>query len=180
MTGRDLIEIGEVLKTHGIRGELAATVDEGVDMTALDRIVLQIDGLWVPFFIGAVRQRGPESWLLTIDGINNELDAGELCRHTMYALRSDLGEDADHEDADDLTAGDLIGYKLIDEAQQPPQEIGTIADVREMTADNWLFEVTTAAGREVFVPIADELITDIDHDTETVTMELPEGLLDLN
>lgn len=179
MTDRDLVEIGEIQKTHGIRGELTATVDEGVDVSALECIVLQIDGLWVPFFLGSVRRRGPESWLLTIDGVENERDAGELCRHTIYALRADVEDDDTDGDDGELTAGDLVGYRLIDEARQPEHVVGVISDVREMTADNWLFEVTMADGRDVYVPIADDLITDIDHDAETVTMMLPSGLLDL-
>ena len=51
----ELTEIGRFGKPHGIQGEINATVDDDVDVDAINRIVVNIDGIYVPFFIRSIR-----------------------------------------------------------------------------------------------------------------------------
>ena len=174
---QDLVEIGMVQKTHGIQGEIVVTLDRDVDFDALPCVIMDIDGLWVPFFIDGFRPRSTESVLLHLEGIESERDAAELSRKTVYAVRAQLPEDEDGYD-DGLTADRLIGYTLHDDnAEGAP--VGEIEAIREITPANWLFEVRTPDGRELLIPIATDLITGVDTDTRTIYMELPEGLTDL-
>ena len=67
-----------------------------------------------------------------------------------------------------------MGFEIIENQKG---SIGRITAVDDSTA-NALFVVETESG-EVLIPIADEFITEIDHDRKTISMKLPEGLLDL-
>ena len=182
MKSEEFVEIGKLQKPHGIKGEIVATIDADIDLEQLTYIVTVIDGLNVPFFINSLRPRSSESVLLTLDGIDNERDAAELSLLPVMVRKSDmanLGLEPDDE-TDGMSAADLISYTLIDEGSgNEPVTVGTIEDIKEITADNWIFEVKTPDGRMIMVPIADELITDIDTDTKHVTMNLPVGLSDL-
>jgi 16S rRNA processing protein RimM len=55
--------------------------------------------------------------------------------------------------------------------------LGEIEDVDDSTI-NVLIKIDYK-GKELLVPIADELIEDVDHDRRTLTVNIPEGLLDL-
>ena len=54
---------------------------------------------------------------------------------------------------------------------------GKIAALESSTA-NCLFIIETDAGTEVLVPAAGEFISEVDPERRTVTLSLPEGLLD--
>lgn len=170
------VPIGRIAKTHGIKGELSVTLDSEFDceLRPGSPVILEIEGLDVPFFIAAVRPKGAESILLTLDEVKSEEDASALCGKDIYiyATRDMLSEYTDDEEADELTADKLTGYTIFDAGK----EIGTIADVREIGPDCWYFVLD---GSEKLIPIVDELISDINHKEKTIDMDLPAGLLEL-
>lgn len=172
-----LTSVGSIFKPHGIKGEMSATLDYGLEPSDLRCIVLDIDGIYVPFFIESSRRRGTESWLLKIDGIDDEKQAAALANHEIYALKAELPEgDADDDsDVDGVYLYDLEGFRMLD----GDTEVGTI-DYVDDTTENILFGVKTADGKTVLVPFAEELITSIDPETRTIAMDLPEGIIDLN
>lgn len=169
-----LTVIGKIFKPHGIKGELNAVLDYDLEPSDLRCIVLEIDGIFVPFFIEASRSKGSESWLLKIDGIDDEKKASALVNHEIYGVTDELP--LDEEDGDDgVHLYDLVGYRLLD-GDVP---LGTIARIDDSTA-NILMLVETDDGRTIFVPFAEEFITGLDTDAHTITMRLPDGIVDLN
>ena len=73
-------------------------------------------------------------------------------------------------DDDEYTWRYFTGFELFDEKAG---RIGTIDFVDE-TTQNVLFQV----GKR-YIPAAEDWITDINHKERTISMTLPEGLLDL-
>lgn len=171
----ELVEIGSFNKPHGINGEINATIDNGIDFSELRCIVLDIDGIFVPFFVESFRSRGIDSYLLTIDGIENEDVAMAFSKKTIYALKEDCMNLDIHDDGDGMYAEDFIGYTVADVDNSV---IGKIVDIDDST-DNILFIVEKNDGNNAYVPVADEFIIDIDTENVIVTMSLPEGLFDL-
>lgn len=177
MITRDrLVEVGEIFKPHGIKGEVTLTLDAPLEPADLRCFILQIDGLFVPFFAESVRPRGAESWLVKMDGVDNERDAAALARHKIYTPADELPEGFDEAYDDGIYLYDLIGYTLTD---TDGTEVGVIDNIDDSTA-NVLLHVTTASGTRVFVPFADELMTDIDTDNRRLSLNIPDGILDLN
>lgn len=174
---KDLVRIGRLVKPHGIKGEINASVDvDGVDLSALRCIVVEVEGIPVPFFIDSVRQRSHSSVLLTIDGITDENAAAELCGADYHALAEDLPDEADTEDEDGFYASDLAGYSVV---TADGNELGMIDDVEDSTA-NVLFIVSTPDGGTLYIPVAEEFIDNIDCESKRITMTLPEGMVQLN
>lgn len=178
ITADQLTEIGHFGKPHGINGELNAYVDADIDADALKRIVLLIDGIYVPFFIGTIRQKRADTFIVALDDIGNEHEASELTNHHIFVLKADgvLTDDDADADQDGLYASDLVGYTVTDDSTG--HTIGTVEDIDDST-DNVLFIVGTPDGTTVYLPVADEFITDIDTDSHTLSMSLPDGILDL-
>ncbi len=172
MIAEKLTHIGRFNKPHGIHGEIAATVD--VDLSALRCIVVNVEGIDVPFFITSLRPKGPENVLLKLDGYETEEQIKAFVNKDIYALSSEVPEDEGLDpDADGFYAADLVGFTAI----EGDTRLGVITDIDDQT-DNVLFIIDT--GREgeapLLVPVADEFIIDIDTDAKTIEFALPEGL----
>ena len=102
-----ITEIGRFNQPHGIKGEINAVVFDGVDLAELSCVVLDIEGIYVPFFMSGLRQRGVNSYLVTIDGIENELKAASIANKVIYALRDEIA-DNDNENGEEGYYADYI------------------------------------------------------------------------
>lgn len=57
--------------------------------------------------------------------------------------------------------------------------IGVVSRVDSST-ENLLFVVDTPEGDEVFIPVVDDFIQEINDEDKVIKMSLPDGLIDLN
>ena len=176
ITRDELIAIGHYNKPHGVAGELSVTVDVDLEvLRGLSCLVSDIDGIFVPFFVNAIRPKSVDTMLLTIDGIENEKEAARLVNRDIYALKRDYQQESIDADADGYPLDFFIGFELRD---NDGSRVGEITDVDEQT-ENAIF-VVDRDGSEIMVPATDDLIVEFDVDNKLMVMDLPEGLLDLN
>jgi 16S rRNA processing protein RimM len=167
-----LTSIGKVNKTHGIRGELSVLTYADLDIMQLKCVVFDVDGIFVPFFVNSSRPRSAESELITLDGVDSDVQASQFVGKEVYALSDDIEVD---EDGDGYYLDDFVGYTVKD---TDGTMIGVIDGYDDSTA-NVLFFVTTPQDKTVYVPVAPEFFVDINHDDKLVVMNLPTGLLDM-
>lgn len=165
------VAVATVVKTHGVKGELNVALTDmaepELDFAPGACLIAEIEGLDVPFFIKGSRARGADSLLLQFDEVQTDAEAAALQGLTLYALTAPAELEVD---PDDLTAGALVGYDVVADGQN----LGTIADLQELTPGQWFFIVD-----ERMIPAVDEFILEIDPEQRVVTMELPEGLTEL-
>ena len=164
----DCYKIGRLGRAHGVKGEVSLQFDDDVfDRTDADYLVLEVDGILVPFFIEEYRFRNDSICLMKFCDVDTQQRASELTGCNVYFPRA-LADDAD----DVMTLASLVGYRLAD--ADTGQEIGTVAAVDD-TTQNVLFELED----ETLIPASDELITDINVQQRLITMHIPQGLLAL-
>lgn len=174
----EITSVGKLLKTHALKGELNMMLD--IDPKYLEEgnpAILDIDGIYVPFYADSVRTKGTFSYLVKFEGIDSEFEAKRLVNKTVYALRGHLKDFMlDNYDEEYALYDDLLGYTIID------TDAGVIGKVEEIdtNTENELFIVETPEGNTVYIPLTEDFIEKIDEDNKTITMQLPEGLLDLN
>lgn len=171
----ELTEIGRFGKPHGIQGEINAVIDDDVEIDAIDKIVMNIDGIFVPFFIKSIRVKRHDSVIIAIDDVNNEEQAARFTNLDIYALISDNVREMPDNDEEGFYASDLVGYTIVHADGRP---VGKITDINDST-ENALFIVQLPDGTDKYIPIADELIDEINTEKRYIVMTLPEGLLDL-
>ena len=165
-------KIGRIGKSHGVDGEVAFHFDDDVfDRTDADCLVLDIDGILVPFFIDEYRFKNDETALVHFDGIDTQDKARGLTGCDVYFPREHA-----QADAGTLTWAQIVGFHVVDAASGAT--VGQIQSVDDSTI-NTLFELQTNAGDDLLVPASDDLISSVDTRQRTITMCLPEGLLDL-
>lgn len=169
----DVYKIGRLGKPHGVKGEISFMFDDDVfDRVEADYLILDIDGILVPFFMEEYRFKGSETALVKFEDIDDESQLQELVGCNVYFPR-DLSDG----DEDNITWAEIIGYKVIDSTDG--SKIGRLKAVDDSTI-NTLFEIETDDGREVLVPANDDLINNVDIKNKEISIELPEGLLDLD
>ena len=161
-------KIGRLGKAHGVKGEVSFQFDDDVfDRTDADYLILDIDGILVPFFMEEYRFRSDALALVKFCDVDTQERASELTGSNVYFPRA-LAED--EEGMPSLAS--LIGFDLVE--AKDGIRVGTIATIDDSTA-NLLFELED--GR--LIPASDDLITDINIKERTIKMEIPEGLLEI-
>lgn len=171
----DTIQIGKFQKTHALKGELNAILDIDPEYFLQGGpLIVENDGILVPFFAESIRNKGKISYLIKIDGIDSEEKARQFVNHEIRILKSEASEWLDEEELEDDSA--LTGYKIIDAADGV--EIGEISFVDSST-DNILFLVDDGS-EEIYIPASEDFIVEIDDEHKVIKMNLPEGLVDLN
>ena len=163
----EVYKIGRLGKSHGIKGEISFQFDDDVfDRVDADYLVLEIDGILVPFFMEEYRFRSDSLALVKFCDIDTQERASELTGCDVYFPRDLADED------DTPTLASLVGFDIVEVSNN--KKVGTIASIDDSTA-NILFELED--GR--LIPATDDLITDINTKDRTIKMEIPEGLLEL-
>ena len=164
----DVYRIGKLGKTHGVRGEISVLFDDDVfDRVDADYLILSIDDILVPFFIEEYRFKTDSNALMKFEGIDTQDRARELTGCEVY-FPHELADS----DEDTISWAAIVGFDITD--ADSSRTIGRIAAVDDSTI-NILFELED--GR--LIPASEDLITAIDQQALTITMRLPDGLLNL-
>ncbi len=162
--------VGEVQKTHGIHGELNVRFTTDVSELKIDYLIFEMDNLLVPFFVKSLRSKSTNASLVLLDEICSENDAREMIGKMVYLPHEFLGQIQD----DEIEPSYFQGFKMVD---VQGELIGEVVDVDESTI-NVLF-VVERGNDEIYIPMVEEYMVDVDHSKKIIHMKLPEGLLDL-
>lgn len=169
----ELTPVGTILKPHGIKGELSiASEIDAEELLDLSCIILEMEGIYVPFFITCSRPKGNGSALVTIDGVTDERQASRFAGKTVYA-RADEILPGEEDPGEGIYVTEMQGYTIFDSDGSPVGEITAV----DTSTPNALFMVRTPEGRSILVPAAEELMVSLDTDSRNLIMDLPEGLI---
>ncbi len=171
MNHPQLTEIGTIQRTHGVNGEvqIAWTNDFEPEEHKLESVFLLIEGIPIPFFIKSLRSKGRDASLIVFDEVNDMVEANDLVGLRIFA------EIKRKPKSDEVYLDDLVGYTIITNLGVKLGEIDGIQDY----SGNLVFQVKNSAGNEVLIPATPDFILELDEDSKTLIMELPEGLADL-
>ena len=164
----EVYKIGRLGKAHGVKGEVSLQFDDDIfDRVDADYLVLDIDGILVPFFMEEYRFRNDSVCLVKFCDIDTQQRAQELTGCDVYFPRA-LAEEG--EEMPSLAS--LVGFGIVDASNG--RTIGNIAAIDDTTV-NILFELEDGT----LIPASDELIEDIDTEQQTIKMNIPQGLLEI-
>ncbi|MCF0199256.1 MAG: 16S rRNA processing protein RimM [Bacteroidaceae bacterium] len=167
ITSEEVYKIGTITRTHGVKGEVSlAFTDDVWDRVDADYLILDVDGILVPFFMEEYRFRSENTALVKFLDYDTSEAASELCGCAVYFPHRLTPDDA----PDEVTWKYFTGFTVED---TKAGELGTIDEVDDSTM-NVLFRIG-----DLLIPAAEPFIKDIDHQRRRITMELPEELLAL-
>ena len=85
----DVYKIGRLGKVHGVKGEITFMFDDDVfDRVDADYLVLEVDGILVPFFIEEYRFRSDSTAIMKFEDIDTQERARELTNCDVYFPRA--------------------------------------------------------------------------------------------
>ena len=170
---KDCVKVGYVQKPHGINGELVIRFQEEYYETLEEypTLFLEIDQLLVPFFIAeeGLRFKSSESVITKLEWIDSDAKAKSLCGFSVFVKQEDVLELED-----EMSTNALVGFQLFGEEQGLIGEVTRVHDC----AGNLLLEVEYQ-GREVLIPINEDLIVSVDEDLRQIELRIADGLFDL-
>jgi 16S rRNA processing protein RimM len=164
--------LGEVLRPHGVRGELRIRIltDYPERIVAGKTIYLgeDIEGKATPYQVEHLRTN-KEFGLLKLRGIDDR-DQADLLRQLLVLTELD--------DAVPLDEGEFYLYEMIglDVQTEDGESLGTLVEVLE-TGANDVYIINSPRYGEVLIPAIEQTILKTDIDAGIMTVRLPEGLL---
>ena len=169
----EYFELGYVKKTSGLKGMLLVQpdTDRAAHYLGTDAFFLEESGQAVPYFI--------EECTLDSKGLMRvrfeEIDDADAARRLvgkkvflpLHQLPALVGKQ--------FYFHEVIGWKAIDENNHT---IGSILDVLDRGPQELLL-VKSAEEKEIYLPLADDFLLEVDRAKRELKLVVPEGLLDL-
>jgi 16S rRNA processing protein RimM len=165
-------QLGYIVRTHGIKGQVVAffDVDYPEEYEELESVFLQISGKLVPFFIDYIEPQAKGKFIIKFEDTDAIDQAEKLKGAALYLPLETLPE----LDEDQFYYHDLIGYTIIDETLG---ELGVVKELFELPHQDLM--AMEYQGAEVLIPMQDEIILRADKVAQKLYVNLPEGLVDL-
>ena len=166
----DLLKVGVITTTHGVRGEVKVfpTTDNAERFLELEYVLLdtgrelrRLDIKNVRFFKNLV--------ILKFDGSDNINDIEKYKGKDLWIPR----EEAQELGEDEYYIADLQGLNVV---LEDGTGFGTLRDVME-TGANDVYIIDSNEHGEVLLPAIKECILDVDLEKNTMTVHLMKGLL---
>lgn len=188
--GGDLVQIGRVIKPHGVRGEVVvdATTDDPAGRFAAGEVLVgKQAGRERELTVKSMRPHQGRL-LVFFDEVPDRNDAETLRGMRFFAAPVFDGDDEAYYDHE------LIGLRVLDvgdvdedtanarayEGELPePEDIGEIVGVIRNPTQRLLEVRLDGDGRDVLVPFVHALVPIVDVDNGAVVITPPEGLLEL-
>lgn len=165
--------LGKILKLFASKGALQIylDVDDPEDYTELESVFVKMNEQLIPFFIDDLELRQKKTAVVTFADVDNVDQASMLTGCELYLPLNQLPE---------LTGNrfyyhEVKGFELID---QNHGLVGILDDVLEYPHQD-VFRCIHKSGKEILIPVSDEIITGLNRDSKQIFIQAPEGLIEL-
>lgn len=180
LTKEQFERIGVIGRAHGINGEvsmrleveIAPLLEEGERLF----LMLEIDGLLIPFAVEQHRYKAGDVDLVRFSGIATKEQAEALVGLSVWLDKDYIGEAELSSDPYEWSR--YQGYRVED--ARTGAYIGTITHVEDSTLNTLLYVLPEGADEsgEILLPIAEALLVAYDDQAQSIKLAIPEGLLD--
>lgn len=172
MLKQDCLQIGTIVKTHGIHGELIFEANSP-DLTKniKESVFLELEGLLVPFFVDKISSQSTARFRVHFAWINSDKEAKKLVGTMLYISKAQLNLNEDvYVDTPNL----LLGFQVIDTKHG---ELGVLTALIENSKNPLM--IVQQNNRECLIPFHRDWIQKVKLRKKQLFIETPDGLLDL-
>lgn len=163
--------LGKVLKTFGYRGEVIILIDsdDPEKYSDLEMFFIDMDMSLVPWFIEKIDLVDDRAQV-KIEDIDRPEDARKLLGRDIYLPLSQLRTLEEKH----FYFHEVIGFNVVDQLHGQVGEVAEILDRPEQEIIRIIKD-----GKDILVPLTDEMITMVDRKNKTLHISTPPGLIDL-
>ena len=171
MTKDKCFYVGKIVKTHGLKGEVTLRIDNEQfdEIEELNYFLLDINDRLIPYFIENIGYHSHKSFILFQD--LKTLEAAAQLVGTAVYLPLDL---LPEKEGNDFYSHEVVDFLVIDEEKG---ELGKVQEIIEYPTQS-LIQICIN-GKEVLIPIHDDIIKDVDRDGKKILIKAPNGLIDM-
>jgi len=169
MKKEDCFFLGKISRKHGYKGEVNIYLDvsSSPEFKELSHLFIDLNGSLVPFFISSFRFKNNGIALVKFEDINTDEEATTLINKETYLPLEFIPEDQNP----------FIGLINFSVSDLKHGNLGKITNIQDNSGQH-LF-VIDFEGKEILIPIAEPYIHSIDKENKLLTLETPDGLIDL-
>ncbi|NQS91920.1 MAG: 16S rRNA processing protein RimM [Chloroflexi bacterium] len=164
------VVIGKFRRPHGIRGEIRMTVLTDYPDLIKPGQIIYAGERYKPYTINNFRWHG-EDMLITLKELPDRT-AVEIFRNVMIYMKS--------EETPELPEGEyflhqLVGMKVITDQEE------TLGHLKEiiLTGANDVYLVESPLGKDILLPVIDEVVLEINQEKGIILVHIIPGLLDI-
>jgi 16S rRNA processing protein RimM len=163
------VELGRLVGTHGVRGELKLKPHNLGSEALVPGLVVRVSGRAGELEVLGARPH-KRMVLVTLQGVASVEAALSLVGSTVSVATADLPV---------LGAGEFYWFEVIglEAVTEDGRRIGRVTDILESPGHD-LYAVA-AEGREVLVPAVDDVVIAIEPEAGRIVIRPPDGLLEL-
>ena len=174
-SANNLLPVAKVIKSFGTDGGVLIRFAPGTQnkLNKKRPVFIYFDGLPVPFFIDEIEPKGAEKAFVKLGNINSLELAAEIEGEIVY-LEETKAKSVSGKRS--FSGGDLVGMQIIDSGDSL---IGIIATFYDYPGNPCIGIKTSGSERESLLPLHDDLIIKADLENGKITLDLPEGILDI-
>lgn len=167
------VVVGRIGRAHGTRGDVAVEVrTDEPEVRFAPGSILQTDPPRLDSLVVASTRDHSGRTLIHFEDIDSRTSAEEL---RGVLLLSEVDPDVRPDDPDEFYDRQLVGLSVLDKVRGP---LGTVAEVVHLPGQE-LLAVDRPKGRQVLVPFVASIVTEVDLEAGQVSVQLPDGLLEL-
>ena len=173
MTKEECFYLGTIVSKFSYKGEVLAKLDTDTPQVYINLesvFVLQGNKL-VPFFIDNAQLQKSSLLRIRFEDIETEADADLMMKKELYLPLNFLPELEDSQ----FYYHEVIGFTV---KEQSGKKIGILQSINDQTPQA-LFEIQDNKERLILVPVHDDFIAKVDKKSSELTLNLPDGLLDV-
>ena len=171
MTKDTCFYVGKIVKTHGLKGEVTLRIDNEQfdEIEELNYFLLDINDKLIPYFVENITFHSNKSFVLFQDLKTLEA-ANQLVGKSVYLPLDLLPE----KEGNDFYSHDVVDFLVIDEEKG---ELGKVQEIIEYPTQS-LIQILIN-GKEVLIPIHDDIIQDVNREEKKIYIKAPVGLIDM-
>ena len=163
----DFTKVGYVIKPHGNNGFLKISLEKNIKLK--EWVMFLIKQKPVPFFVEEWQRTTDTEAIVKLHDINTVDSAEDYITFDVLLLKSGVKRKKGNLDIS------IIGYRIFADGFG---EIGVLNEILEMPGQTML--QTFYKEHEVLIPAVEEFVLEINDKQRQITLNLPEGFLDLN
>jgi 16S rRNA processing protein RimM len=167
----DCYKVGFIMRPHGLKGEVTISIDldAPADWENLETIFIEKKSQLVPYFIEAISLRNDKAFV-KFEDVNTPEHAALLKGGSLYLEKKHRPKLARGE----FYSEEVIGFEVFDDTHGP---LGFVEDVEQAGPNRFL--VLSYIQKEIMIPVNGPFITSINKSKKKISVNLPEGFLDI-
>jgi 16S rRNA processing protein RimM len=166
------ILLGQITKTSGFEGGVIVKLGKKFieNIPEMESVFIETDGRLVPFFLSTSEYNGSDILKLSFNGYGSQEKVTEFkgCRIFLTTGSPENEQESEYQL--------LAGYSVLSYHGE------TVGKIREVISNpgQLLLNILSPTGKEILIPLHEDLIISVDKMKRSIVMEIPEGLIDIN